>query len=395
MASGRISLHFSGSSTRLAHLTPDGLPFEQLQTPDGAWRDAQAVPNPDQTEFKAVKLVRGIGSSVMLIGLDSSGRLACSAGDEHGNWAENFIWLPTQAGMTFTCFDAVWTDLEGIVVIAVSTANVAYTQSTADGVTWTQPGWRNRPISPYPYPSDPYGVSERYQGCFPPTFTTVAIRSSSPDDGGFGAPVIAGLAPVPNENIPLVLCTDKSRNWQWGAVPAIRETSYHRGTGEKIDIESTPYAAIINDLFFGPALLLLGADGNIYCNVPTDGRLDNWTHDGQPLPNPSGLCFTKAVVAAGYPNSRDQPGKLQVVALSEQDRIPCLIWHGGPDQRDDRSAWNWAGPLPALFPTRKIADLDIATGGMALQVACLATDGTVILNSQDQQGVWHVHGPLK
>ena len=394
MSARRISLCLSGTDLHLLYLDLDGFPYERLQTPDNIWHARHAVPNPNRTTFQAVKLVQGAGSLLFVIGLDTAGRLSCIASDEEGRWAGDFARLPNQSGIAFTCFDAVGVGDGGIVVVAVSTGQVAYTQTTLDGVNWSQPGWSNQPTSSYPYPSDPYGVSENYEAPFPPTFMAASIGSSQPWEDGLGAPVIAGLAPGPHENFPVVLCTDENGDWQWGDVPSISETTYHRGTGKQITIKSLPYQAIIRDLYFGPILLLLGADGNIYCNIPTDDLLWDWTHHGEALPNPNGLFFTKAVVAAGYPNSPDHAEKLQVIAVSKQDQLPYLIWHDGTDAHFGRSAWNWAGPLPMPFPAKKVTDFDVAGGATALVVAYLATDGTFFTNSQDQQGAWDVYGPL-
>lgn len=278
MSAGRISLCLSGTNMHLAYIDLNGFPYEHIQTPDGAWTARLAVPNPDRTVFQAVRLVKGAGALLFLIGLDTAGRLCCITNDEEAGWAGNFSRLPNQTDIAFTCFDAVGAEDGGLVVVAVSASQQCYTQSTPDGVNWTQPGWSNRPTSSYSYPSDPYGISESYEAPFPPTFSTVAIRWVPPWEAGPGAPVIAGLTPGPHENLPLVLCTDANGNWQWDDMPWITETTYHRGTGEPITIKSLPYKAVIRDLYFGPILLLLGTDGNLYCNTPADGSPFDWTH---------------------------------------------------------------------------------------------------------------------
>jgi hypothetical protein len=357
MSAGSISLWFNagggpeGGNLHLVYVdAATGFPYEYLQTPNNVWSAKKAVNNPDETVFQAVKLVQGIGSTVMLIALDNTGRLRYTTSDDNGHWADNFTMLPNESKIDYSGFDAVWNVNAGIVVVAVGPGPVAYTQSTSDGATWSQPGWSNRPtsFSPYSFTNFDGGWTvQPWDAPWPPNFSPVAISNNGPVREEDSAPVIAGLAngvpaagsyqeygpPIFNLiTAPLILASDVngSLDWQWSSVPSSQTPGYTT-SGPALMTNAPPYPVGVSftDLDLDPILLLLGTDGNLYYDAPTGGLPSTWTYN-QALPNPDGLSFTKAKVGGGYPINIDAGTvTLVVVAINGQDQFPYLLLYDG------------------------------------------------------------------
>jgi hypothetical protein len=423
MSAGKISLWLNRSgfennsgNLHLAFLDAAGALWEYLQTPDNNWNSKQSISSPDKITFQSAKLVQGIASTVMLIALDTSGGstglLWYATSDDNGDWS-NFTQLANQDETKFSCFDAVFIPYLGVVVGAVSEdEGLTYTQTTTDGVTWSQPGWNNQPVSPLLYsffgaaPNEP---PIAYYPPWPPQFNNVVMGDNGDVRQGDNAPLIAGLAKVPSggaqaSNVPLALYNDSSNdNWQWSVVPTVQKAT----TGGEWTANYPPYPVSFSDLYFaggqgsyGPFLLLLGTDGNIYFIIATNGGVDDWTYYNASLPNPSGLFFTKAKMATGYVQNPDYFGNLQVVAINREDQVPYLIWHDDSVPDPTQGWWNYFGQLPAPNPVRKVLDFDVSMGASlatnqpALQVAYLAKDSSVFINYQTPDGNWSVYGGL-
>jgi hypothetical protein len=423
MSAGRISLWFNGGGNGNLHLVfldaLTNLPFEFIQTPDNVWGTKNPVPDPDRPSitFQAIKLIQGVGSVVMLIGLDTGGRLWYTTSNDNGGWATNFTRLPNEGNVNFTCFDAVTNVNEGIVVVAsgqaTGTGEMSFTQSTKDGVTWSQPwgngsvgiaGWSNTPnqSSSYSYGDVRSGIQATetpFYPTFPPTFSNVAISNNSPESEGDSAPVIAGLTSVfagPSGGgwlvVPLVLYTDTDGNWQWSLVPSVQITS--AGAHFRATWQVPPYPVPISDLHLGPVLLLVGADGNVYYDTSNGGLMSSWSYSGS-LPNVAGLSISKAKVSDGFPmNAETGTGALVVVVINSSDGFPYFFQYEGytffqPNESPNAN-WQYMGQLPPLNPAKKVVDFDIAFGISALQVAYLAEDGSLYVNFQVQDGGWGV-----
>jgi hypothetical protein len=412
MSAGKISMYFSGTNLHLVHLDANGSPWENIQPPNNEWGPKKQLPNPDQIVFQAIRLVFAFGSAtVMLIALDvppgasagSPGRLWFATSDDQGNWS-NFNRLPNQSGLNFSCFDAVQNVNEGIVIAAVSNG-VAYSQSAPDGVTWSQPSWSNQPTPSEPYSwwsstGQVYGP-QIYTTPWPPNFSAVSIANNGPVHEEDSAPVIAGLLPTTviagstgeQGAAPLVLYTDTNGDWQWGSVPqASVQIDWRRQTWT---YNPPPYPVALVDLYLGPILLLVGSDGNLYFDQPTDGLDSNWTYFNPPtgpaLPNPDGLTFTKAKVVNGFPINQDTgSGTLVVVAVNSQDQFPYLILCNGFSSMQS-GTWEYGNQLPPLNPAKQVVDFDVTMGITALQVAYLTPQNEVFINFQVPDGGWGVY----
>ncbi len=439
MAAGKISLYYSGTNLHLVYLQNDDSAWEYIQTPNNTWSAKNQLPSAmPPGGFQAIKLVQGVGSTVMAIGLDTSGPnstggvLWCATSDDNGNW-NGFTQLPNNVNdqeIYFSSFDAVsGLSPQGVVVAAISPNGTTYTQTTPDCVNWTQPGWSGPANNSTPYnqilqawpkgikPPTPYSP-------WPPSFSQVAagvagaVQSSGGPSAYSNFPVIAGLDPnledERNTPLPLFGTAQSSINalsWQWPwSLPSTTQQELvlvEPGNQEKMEPFNVPaYPVSFKDVFYynsttwwGPILLLLGNDGQLYfIEAAALGAPESWNYYApSPLQTSVAKTFTKARMAMGFawPNgtNSDGVGNIQLVAVDNEYQFAYLFWQDGSQPNPLASNWNYAGPLPTLTPAKQIVDFDIAMGATALQVAYLASDGSVFINFQTQD-TWGVYGGL-